>query len=202
MSKDAVGKLELRKEKQRSHPQKGGGEAQLKETRMNQVMMLPNEMQTSTAKVGKVCQGVSEWIGCLGSHVRDTPTGNANKSGSWSDLGELLMSVMEIQEGLIHEIRKTKHERVSKAAGTGTVFHFLGEDIGGVDFPRNMDDIQSFVLYPFLNGIFMKLNVTSHFWGHNVQPLDTSIVVIVQKCGKRETFNGVAAVEVTATEIS
>ncbi len=73
------------------------------------------------------------------------------------------MSVMEIQEGVIHKIRKTKHEKVSKAAEMGTVFHFLGEDIGGVDFPRNMDDIQSFVLYPFLNGIFTKLNVTSHF---------------------------------------
>ena len=73
------------------------------------------------------------------------------------------MSVMEIQEGLIHEIRKTKHERVSEAVEMGTVFHFLGEDIVRVDFPRNMDDIQSFVMYPFLNGIFMKLNVTSHF---------------------------------------
>ncbi len=60
MSKDAVGKIEPKKEKQRSRPQKGGGKAQLKETKMNQVMMLPNEMQTSTAKVGNVCQGVSE----------------------------------------------------------------------------------------------------------------------------------------------
>ncbi len=34
-----------------------------------------------------------------------------------------------------------------------------------------------------------------------MQPLDTGIVVIVQKCGRRETFNGVATVEVTATEI-
>ncbi len=59
MSRDAVGKLELRKEKGRSHPQKGG-EAQLKETRRNQVMMLPKEMPTSTAKVGNVCQGAAE----------------------------------------------------------------------------------------------------------------------------------------------
>ncbi len=53
------------------------------------------------------------------------------------------MSVMEIQEGVIHEIRKTKHERVSEVAEMGSILHFLGEDIGGVDFPRNMDDIQS-----------------------------------------------------------
>jgi hypothetical protein len=65
-----------------------------------------------------------------------------------------------------------------------------------------MDDIQSFVMYPFLNGIFTKLSVTSHFWEHNVQPLDTGIVVIVQKCGRRETFNGVATFEDTAKENS
>ncbi len=60
MSRNAAGKLELRKEKERSHPQKGGGEAQLKETRINQVMMLLKEMPTSTAKVGNICQGAEE----------------------------------------------------------------------------------------------------------------------------------------------
>jgi hypothetical protein len=39
---------------------KKGGEAQLKEIRRNQVMMLPNEMQTSPAKVGNICQGAAE----------------------------------------------------------------------------------------------------------------------------------------------
>jgi hypothetical protein len=53
------------------------------------------------------------------------------KSGSWSDLGGLLMSVMEIQEGVIHKIRKTKHERVSEAAEMGAILHFLSEDISG-----------------------------------------------------------------------
>jgi hypothetical protein len=70
---------------------------------------------------------------------------------------------MEIQEGVIHKIKKTKHERVSEAAEMGAVLHFLGEDIGGVDFPRNMENIQSFVLHPFPDGILMELNVTSRF---------------------------------------
>jgi hypothetical protein len=43
----------------------------------------------------------------------------------------------------------------------GTILHLLSEDIGGVDFPSNMDNIQSHVLHPFSNGIFTELNVTS-----------------------------------------
>ena len=43
----------------------------------------------------------------------------------------------------------------------GTVLHLLSEDIGGVDFPSNMDNIQSLVLDPFPNGILMELDVTS-----------------------------------------
>ncbi len=44
----------------------------------------------------------------------------------------------------------------------GAVLHFLGEDIGGVDFPCNMNDIQSLVLHPFPDGNFTELDVTSH----------------------------------------
>jgi hypothetical protein len=43
----------------------------------------------------------------------------------------------------------------------GAIIHFLGEDIGRVDFPCNMYNIQSLVLHPFLDGIFTELNVTS-----------------------------------------
>jgi hypothetical protein len=43
----------------------------------------------------------------------------------------------------------------------GTILHLLREDIGRVDFPSNMDDIQSLVLDPFPNGILTELNVTS-----------------------------------------
>ncbi len=45
----------------------------------------------------------------------------------------------------------------------GAVLHFLGEDIGGVDIPHDMDNIQSFVLHLFLNGFFTELDVTSRF---------------------------------------
>jgi hypothetical protein len=43
----------------------------------------------------------------------------------------------------------------------GTVLHLLCEDIGGVDFPSNMDDIQSLVLDLFPNGILTELDVMS-----------------------------------------
>ncbi len=81
------------------------------------------------------------------SHVRDIPTGNANMSGSWSDLGWLLMSVMEMYGWVIHEIRKTNHERISEVAETGAVLHFLVVDIGGDDFPCNMYNIDWFSSY-------------------------------------------------------
>ncbi len=45
----------------------------------------------------------------------------------------------------------------------GTDLHLLSEDIGRVDFLSNMDDIQSLVLHPFLNGILTELNLLSHF---------------------------------------
>ena len=53
------------------------------------------------------------------------------------------------------------HEKVSEAAEMGTVLHLLSEDIGGIDFPSNMDDIQSLVLHPFPDGIFTELDVMS-----------------------------------------
>ncbi len=53
------------------------------------------------------------------------------------------------------------HERISEVAEMGAVHHFLGEDIGGVDFPCNMYDIQSLVLHPFPDGIFTELDVMS-----------------------------------------
>ncbi len=43
----------------------------------------------------------------------------------------------------------------------GTVLHLLREDIGRVDFPSNMDNIQSLVLDLFPNGILMELDVMS-----------------------------------------
>jgi hypothetical protein len=84
----------------------------------------------------------------------------------------------------------------------GAVIHFLGEYIGGVDFPCNMYDIQSLVLHPFPDGILMELNVTSRLWGHIVGPFDICIIVIVQKHGRRETLNFVAALRDAARKIS
>jgi hypothetical protein len=84
----------------------------------------------------------------------------------------------------------------------GAVLHFLGEDIGGVDFPCNMYDIQSLVLHPFSDGIFTELDMTSHLWGRVVGSFDTCIIVIVQKQGRRETLNFVAALRDAARKIS
>jgi hypothetical protein len=43
----------------------------------------------------------------------------------------------------------------------GTVLHLLCEDIGGVDFPSYMDNIQSLVLDSFPNRILTELGLTS-----------------------------------------
>jgi hypothetical protein len=51
MPRDAVGKLELRKEEE---PPTTWGEVRLKETGGNQVMMPPKERSACTAKVGNI----------------------------------------------------------------------------------------------------------------------------------------------------
>jgi len=62
-----------------------------------------------------------------------------------------------------------------------TITHLFGKYIRRVDFARDMLDGKRFVLNPFTNQIFTKLDVTGSFGGHIMQPLDPCIIVVVEK---------------------
>jgi hypothetical protein len=68
--------------------------------------------------------------------------------------------------------------------------YLFGEYIAWVIFPLNANHIKSFVLYPFMDKIFLELNVVSCFRSHIVQPLHKSVVVVVQNSGRGDSLKG------------
>ncbi len=63
----------------------------------------------------------------------------------------------------------------------GAVMHFLGENICRIDFTGNVIDYNGFVLDPFANRIFGKLNMSCCLRCHVVRSLDTGVIVIVEE---------------------
>ncbi len=63
----------------------------------------------------------------------------------------------------------------------GAVTHFLGENIHRFDFTGNVLDCKGFVLNPFANRIFAKLDMSCRLRCHVVRPLDTGVIVIVEE---------------------
>jgi hypothetical protein len=63
----------------------------------------------------------------------------------------------------------------------GAVTHFLDENICRIDFTGNMLDCNGFVLDPFANRIFAKLDMSCHLRCHVLRPVDTGIIVIVEE---------------------
>ncbi len=63
----------------------------------------------------------------------------------------------------------------------GAITHFLGENICRIDFTGNVLDCNGFVLDPFANRIFAKLDMSCRLRHHDVRPLDTGIIVIVEE---------------------
>ncbi len=55
------------------------------------------------------------------------------------------------------------HERVPKTAKVHPVAHFFGEDIDGIELPRNVMNLKCFILDPFANGVLVKLDVPDSF---------------------------------------
>ena len=63
----------------------------------------------------------------------------------------------------------------------GAVTYFLGENTRRIDFTGNVHDCIGFVLGPFANRIFAKLNMSHRLRCHVVRPLDTGVIVIVEE---------------------
>ncbi len=78
----------------------------------------------------------------------------------------------------------------------------LSEDVGRIELPGNMLDVESVVLDPLANWVFAKFNVLGRFWGHIIGPLDAHIIVIVQDSGGINVGKSVARIRDTAREIA
>ena len=63
----------------------------------------------------------------------------------------------------------------------GAVMHFLGENIHRIDFTGIVLDCDGFVLDPFANRIFAKLDMSRRLRCHVVRPPDTGVIVIVEE---------------------
>jgi hypothetical protein len=82
-----------------------------------------------------------------------------------------------------------------------TIAHFLSEDVGWIDFSRNMLNMESLVLHPFTNGVLTKFNVMGSLWGHVVQPLLTCVIIIIKESGRAKLWNNVACVGDTPRKV-
>ena len=49
------------------------------------------------------------------------------------------------------------HEGVPQAAVVHAILHFLGEDVTGVDFSGNVEDVDCTVLNPFTGAVLAEL---------------------------------------------
>ncbi len=65
----------------------------------------------------------------------------------------------------------------------GTVFHLLGEDVAGITFASDMDNLDNFVLDPFANFRIAKFKMADPFRGEVTRPVDHSFVIIVEHGG-------------------
>jgi hypothetical protein len=78
------------------------------------------------------------------------------------------------------ESREATHERISQPPKVCSIPHFFGEDVSGINTSTDMEDIQSFILYPFINRVFAELHVSDLFRSHDMRPLDASCVIVVE----------------------
>ncbi len=82
------------------------------------------------------------------------------------------------------------------------IAHFLSEDVGRIDFPGHMLNLESFFLDPLADRVLTEFNVLRHFGGHFIGPPDPCIIVVVEDCGSIERGKSVSCIGDTAGEIS
>jgi hypothetical protein len=75
-----------------------------------------------------------------------------------------------------------------------TIAQFLNEDVGRIDFSRNMLNLESLVLHPFANGVLTKFYVMSSLRGHIVRPFHTCVIVILQESWRVDVRNNITGV--------
>ncbi len=58
---------------------------------------------------------------------------------------------MNGENQVVQKFRETGHERVLESPKMCAIMHFLSEDVGRIELPRHMLDVESVVLDPLAN---------------------------------------------------
>ena len=87
--------------------------------------------------------------------------------------------MMNSQKGCLEKVREARHERVAQTSKVCTITHFFGEDVGRINFARDMFDGERLIVDPFSHRIFTKLNVAGGLRCHIMRPFDASFIIVV-----------------------
>ena len=82
------------------------------------------------------------------------------------------------------------------------ITRFLSKDIGRIDFPGHMLNLESFVLDPHADRVLTEFNVLRRFGGRVIVPLDSCIIVVVEDRGSIKRGKSVSCIKDTEEEIS
>jgi hypothetical protein len=102
----------------------------------------------------------------------------------------------------IDEVWQSWHRWIPKTTEICAVLHFFSKYVCWIDSAREVLNIDGFILHLFPNQIFPKLNVVCSLRSHIVQPLDASIIVIVQKSWLRDVRKIMTRIGDTLTKIT
>ena len=83
-----------------------------------------------------------------------------------------------------------------------TIVHFLSEDVGRIDFPGHMLDLESFVLDPLADRVLTEFNALRRFGVHVKGPPDAFIIVVIEDCGSIKRGKSVSCIREAAGEIT
>ncbi len=164
---------------------------------------IPEKLTTSTAKMWNSSEGATEGKWCKGREIRRGMNCQHCFRSRWEKLfGRSLIGVIDRQKWIINDIGQTWHERILKTPEMSTIPHLFSENISRIDFARGMLNIDGFILYPFSNWIFLKLNVSCNLGSHIVWPSDASIIVNVERSWLRYVGENVVGIGNALTKIT
>ncbi len=147
--------------------------------------------------------GVTEGRWCKGRKIRSVMNRHHCFCSRWDNLfGRVLVGVMDRQKWIIDKIRQTWYERIPMTPEMCTLPHLFSKNISWIYFARDVLNIDGFILHPFPNWVFLKLNVACSSRSHIVWPSDASIYVIVEKSPLRYVRENVARIRNALTKIA
>ncbi len=69
-------------------------------------------------------------------------------------------------------------------AKVSTIAHFLSEIVSWIDLAHDVTNVKGLVLDPFMDGVFLELNVPGRFGCHIIRPFKAGLIVIIEDRGE------------------